>query len=106
MFYTNRTNKIVHCYAKLSINSLLAMRRLRDLNNNKIKLSTNSLLAMRRLRMSNIHNDTIKEKIYEQVLEDLAPLEEIYNYLDILSKEEFEKIVKTVTQHRWENHNG
>jgi hypothetical protein len=23
MFYTNRTNKIVHCYAKLSINSLL-----------------------------------------------------------------------------------
>jgi hypothetical protein len=99
MFYTNRTNKIVHCYAKLSINSLLAMRRLRDLNNNKIKLSTNSLLAMRRLRMSNIHNDTIKEKIYEQVLEDLAPLEET------LSKEEFEKVVETVTQYRWENHN-
>ncbi len=50
--------------------------------------------------MSNIHNDTIKEKIYEQVLKDLAPLEET------LSKEEFEKVVETVTQHRWENHNG
>ena len=48
--------------------------------------------------MSNIHNDIIKEKIYEQVLKDLAPLEEIY------SKEEFEKIVETVTQHRWEKY--
>ena len=51
--------------------------------------------------MSNIHNDTIKEKIYEQVLEDLAPLDWFTN----LSKEEFEKVVETVTQYRWENHN-
>ena len=42
--------------------------------------------------MSNIHNDTIKEKIYEQVLEDLAPLDWFTN----LSKEEFEKVVEVI----------
>tara|TARA_R100001086_G_scaffold194350_2_gene111258 strand:+ start:2104 stop:2268 length:165 start_codon:yes stop_codon:yes gene_type:complete len=51
-------------------------------------------------QMSNIHNDTIKEKIYEQVLWELGHFEYF------LSEEDFEELVQNVTQYRWENHNG
>ena len=56
--------------------------------------------------MSNIHNDIIKEKIYEQVLEDLNPLKMDMDLLNTSTQEEYDLLVDTLTQHRWENHNG
>ena len=55
--------------------------------------------------MSNIHNDTIKEKIYEQVLEDLNPLKmNMDDLLNTFTQEEYDLLVDTLTQHRWENY--
>ena len=55
--------------------------------------------------MSNIHNDIIKEKIYEQVLEDLNPLKMDMDLLNTFNQEEYDLLVDTLTKHRWENHN-
>ena len=57
-------------------------------------------------QMSNIHNDIIKEKIYEQVLEDLNPLKMDMDLLNTFTQEEYDLLVDTLTKHRWENHNG
>ena len=55
--------------------------------------------------MSNIHNDINKEKIYEQVLEDLNPLKMDMDLLNTFTQEEYDLLVDTLTKHRWENHN-
>tara|TARA_R100001129_G_C5267729_1_gene233167 strand:- start:422 stop:661 length:240 start_codon:yes stop_codon:yes gene_type:complete len=55
-------------------------------------------LFLWRNKMSNIHNDIIKEKIYEQVLWELGPFEYF------LSEEDFEELVQNVTQSRWEKY--
>tara|TARA_R100001126_G_scaffold71508_1_gene41610 strand:- start:762 stop:947 length:186 start_codon:yes stop_codon:yes gene_type:complete len=59
--------------------------------------------------MSNIHNDIIKEKIYEQVLEILNPLKiKIPSWdmdlLNTLTQEEYDLLVDTLTEHRWANY--
>jgi molybdenum cofactor biosynthesis enzyme MoaA len=54
--------------------------------------------------MSNIHNDTIKEKIYEQVLEDLNPLKMDMDLLRTFTQEEYNLLVDILTKHRWENY--
>ena len=56
--------------------------------------------------MSNIHNEIIKEKIYEQVLKILNPLKIKIPSWDMdlpntLTQEEYDLLVDTLTKHRW-----
>ena len=55
--------------------------------------------------MSNIHNDIIKEKIYERVLNDLVSIKMDMDLLSTFTQEEYDLLVDTLTKHRWENYN-
>jgi len=54
--------------------------------------------------MSNIHNDIIKEKIYERVLNDLVSIKMDMDLLSTFTQEEYDLLVDTLTQHRWEKY--